>query len=136
MDCQTLGSGNLRDAVRLPKGEDINEWLAVNIADLSNQVCMLYGMLDTICTSSSCPKMSVQGHEYDFQDSQKQTLHTTAPMYISYLLTGIQEQLDDETIFPSQLGKPFPADFISICEGIMCQLFRVFAHVYHAHLNE
>lgn len=26
----TLGSGNLREAVRLPVGEDLNEWLAVN----------------------------------------------------------------------------------------------------------
>ena len=26
----TLGSGNLREAVRLPPGEDANEWLAVN----------------------------------------------------------------------------------------------------------
>lgn len=27
---QTLGSGNLRLAVHLPEGEDLNEWLAVN----------------------------------------------------------------------------------------------------------
>ncbi|KAL4606800.1 hypothetical protein ACB092_09G129800 [Castanea dentata] len=26
----TLGSGNLREAVKLPIGEDLNEWLAVN----------------------------------------------------------------------------------------------------------
>lgn len=26
----TLGSGNLREAVKLPTGEDLNEWLAVN----------------------------------------------------------------------------------------------------------
>lgn len=26
----TLGSGNLREAVKLPPGEDLNEWLAVN----------------------------------------------------------------------------------------------------------
>ena len=26
----TLGSGNMRSAVVLPKGEDLNEWLAVN----------------------------------------------------------------------------------------------------------
>jgi hypothetical protein len=26
----TLGSGNLREVVRLPVGEDLNEWLAVN----------------------------------------------------------------------------------------------------------
>ena len=28
----TLGSGNLRLAVALPEGEDLNEWLAVNSA--------------------------------------------------------------------------------------------------------
>lgn len=27
---ETLGSGSLRKAVRLPEGEDVNEWLAVN----------------------------------------------------------------------------------------------------------
>jgi len=27
---QTLGSGNLRMAVALPEGEDLNEWVAVN----------------------------------------------------------------------------------------------------------
>lgn len=26
----TLGSGNLRLAVQLPEGEDLNEWIAVN----------------------------------------------------------------------------------------------------------
>ena len=26
----TLGSGNLREAIKLPIGEDLNEWLAVN----------------------------------------------------------------------------------------------------------
>ena len=30
----TLGSGNLRLAVTLPEGEDLNEWLAVNCVDL------------------------------------------------------------------------------------------------------
>lgn len=39
----TLGSGNLRLAVRLPEGEDINEWIAVNIVDFFNQINMLYG---------------------------------------------------------------------------------------------
>jgi len=31
----TLGSGNLREAVRLPIGEDLNEWLAVNSKSFS-----------------------------------------------------------------------------------------------------
>lgn len=25
-----MGSGNLRNAVQLPEGEDVNEWIAVN----------------------------------------------------------------------------------------------------------
>ena len=32
----TLGSGNLRIAVALPEGEDLNEWLAVNSKSPSN----------------------------------------------------------------------------------------------------
>ncbi|KAH6598783.1 hypothetical protein BASA61_002794 [Batrachochytrium salamandrivorans] len=31
----TLGSGNLKLAVELPQGEDLNEWLAVNTVDFS-----------------------------------------------------------------------------------------------------
>lgn len=27
----TLGTGSIEDAVRLPAGEDLNEWLAVNV---------------------------------------------------------------------------------------------------------
>ena len=29
----TLGSGNLKLAVQLPEGEDLNEWIAVNSED-------------------------------------------------------------------------------------------------------
>jgi MOB kinase activator 1 len=33
----TLGSGSLRKAVKLPEGEDLNEWLAVNGKDLNTE---------------------------------------------------------------------------------------------------
>jgi MOB kinase activator 1 len=36
----TLGSGNLRLAVMLPEGEDINEWVAVNSKFLLNLICL------------------------------------------------------------------------------------------------
>ena len=40
----TLGSGNLRLAVMLPEGEDLNEWVAVNSMDfsLSHTFLMLF----------------------------------------------------------------------------------------------
>ena len=34
----TLGAGNLHDAVTLPEGEDLNEWLAVNVVDFFNEM--------------------------------------------------------------------------------------------------
>lgn len=35
----TLGSGNLKLAVTLPEGEDLNEWLAVNSAFVKRRFC-------------------------------------------------------------------------------------------------
>jgi MOB kinase activator 1 len=54
----TLGSGNLKQAVALPDGEDLNEWIAVNTVDFFNQINMLYGTITEFCTSESCPVMS------------------------------------------------------------------------------
>ena len=34
----TLGSGSLRKAVKLPEGEDVNEWLAVNGKRISSLI--------------------------------------------------------------------------------------------------
>ena len=54
----TLGSGNIREAVRLPPGEDLCEWLAVNTVDFYNALSVLYGTLEEFCTKQSCPVMT------------------------------------------------------------------------------
>lgn len=54
----TLGSGNLRNAVQLPEGEDPNEWIAVNTVDFFNQINMLYGTITEFCTEDTCCIMS------------------------------------------------------------------------------
>lgn len=70
----TLGSGDLRQAVQLPAGEELNEWLAVNTVvstlhqtaqikltpteqpqDFFNQVNLLYGSITVFCTATTCP---------------------------------------------------------------------------------
>lgn len=70
----TLGSGSLRKAVKLPEGEDENEWLAVNgtfqfwkrsvitanhgtVVDFYNQINLLYGAITEFCSPQSCPEM-------------------------------------------------------------------------------
>ena len=66
----TLGSGNIMEAVKLPPGEDLKEWLAVNTVDFYNAVSVLYATLSEFCTDRTCEIMSagskvcVHGRDY------------------------------------------------------------------------
>ncbi|XP_029025470.1 MOB kinase activator 1B isoform X1 [Betta splendens] len=156
----TLGSGNLRMAVMLPEGEDLNEWVAVNInrskwtspsdgkpklavcpwesVDFFNQINMLYGTITDFCTEESCPVMSAgPKYEYHWADgtSIKKPIKCSAPKYIDYLMTWVQDQLDDETLFPSKIGVPFRRNFMAVAKTILKRLFRVYAHIYHQHFD-
>jgi len=46
----TLGSGNLRQAVTLPEGEDLNEWVAVNseLANLLDNYYLVFHHVSTV----------------------------------------------------------------------------------------
>lgn len=76
-------------------------------------------------------------------------------------MTWVQDQLDDETLFPSKIGGcscvaqdgpswlshaliparpcvpgvPFPKNFMSVAKTILKRLFRVYAHIYHQHFD-
>lgn len=45
-------------------------------------------------------------YEYHWADGTtvKKPIKCSAPKYIDYLMTWVQEQLDDENIFPSKIG--------------------------------
>jgi len=134
----TLGSGNLRLAVKLPEGEDLNEWVAVNTVDFFNQINMLYGTITEFCTLETCPLMSAgPKYEYHWADgaSVKKPIKCSAPEYIDFLMTWVQTQLDDEALFPSRIGVPFPKNFLTVVKTILKRLFRVYAHIYHSHFN-
>ncbi|MQL70822.1 hypothetical protein Taro_003098 [Colocasia esculenta] len=135
----TLGSGNLREAVRLPPGEDMNEWLAVNTVDFFNQVNLLYGTLTEFCTPDNCPTMTAgPKYEYRWADGVqiKKPIEVSAPKYVEYLMDWIEVQLDDESIFPQKLGTPFPPNFKEVVKTIFKRLFRVYAHIYHSHFQK
>ncbi|KAH7816535.1 putative MOB kinase activator 1A [Monocercomonoides exilis] len=135
----TLGSGNLREAVALPEGEDLNEWLAVNTFDFFNQINMLYGTITEFCTNETCPVMSAgPTHEYRWADGVKikKPVKLSAPEYVDALMTWVQSQLDDETLFPSKIGVPFPRNFQDVVKNIFKRLFRVYAHIYHCHFEK
>jgi MOB kinase activator 1 len=139
----TLGSGNIEIAVELPEGEDLNEWLAVNTIEFYNDsksisklVNLLYGMLVEFCTKESCPVMSAgPKYEYLWADGTnvKTPLKVSASEYIEYLMTWVENQLNNETIFPSQVGVNFPKNFLELIKKIFQRLFRVYAHIYYTH---
>lgn len=125
---------------------------------------MLYGTITEFCTEESCPIMSAgPKYEYHWADGHtvKKPIKCSAPKYIDYLMTWVQDQLDDETLFPSKIGiyiifctlflsiflktnplilffagVPFPKNFLSIAKTILKRLFRVYAHIYHQHFSE
>eukprot|EP00742_Colponemidia_sp_Colp-10_P002196 GILJ01002346.1.p1 GENE.GILJ01002346.1~~GILJ01002346.1.p1 ORF type:complete len:244 (+),score=35.04 GILJ01002346.1:77-733(+) len=132
----TLGSGNLIQAVALPRGEDVNEWLAVNTVDFFNEVNLLYGTINEFCTAESCPVMSA-GPKYEYLWADGTTIKTpikvSAPEYIEFLMSWVESQLNNEMIFPCEIGVPFPKSFQSTIKVIFKRLFRVYAHIYHSH---
>ncbi|KAJ5753412.1 uncharacterized protein N7511_007565 [Penicillium nucicola] len=153
----TLGSGSLRKAVKLPEGEDLNEWLAVNsqffavalvwldgvanvivslVVDFYNQINLLYGSITEFCSPQTCPEMKATDEfEYLWQDSEnfKRPTKMSAPDYIEHLMAWVQSNVDNEQMFPSRIGVPFPKTFPSLLRQIFKRLYRVYAHIYCHH---
>lgn len=136
----TLGSeGVLNQAVKLPRGEDVNEWMALHCVDFYNQINMLYGAITEFCSPQCCPRM-IATNEYEYLWSFQKNeppVSIPAPQYVEALMRWCQEQFDDEAIFPAKVGGTFPNKFIEkYVIPMLRRLFRVYAHIYCHHFNE
>jgi MOB kinase activator 1 len=135
----SLGAGDLRAAVKVPDGYEVNDWISVNVVDLFNQVNLIYGSMCDDCTARSCPVMCASPkYEYLWADNDrhKTPVKVSAPRYIELLMDWVDRQLSDEAIFPTIPGNKFPENFRSVVKTIMRRLFRVYAHICHSHLDE
>lgn len=144
---QTLGSDNaLIQAVKLPKDEDLNEWLAVHVVDFYNQVNMLYGTITEFCSPQTCPRMiATEEYEYLWQETNasstgsmalKKPVSLPACEYVENLMNWIQNFFDNDNIFPSKIGAPFPQQFPSLVKTIFKRVLRIYAHIYCHHFHE
>jgi len=135
----TLVNGSLKKIVELPKYVDQNEWLAVNTFDFFNYINQFYGVIADFCTTKDCPIMSAgSNYEYTWTDNQKKNVKFAAPKYVDFVMTRIQNLLNDESVFPTKSapGCEFPKDFINILRSIYKQLFRILAHIYWSHYDK
>lgn len=111
----------------------------MNTVDFFNEISLLYGTVTEFCTPSSCPVMSAgPSYEYLWADGirVKKPIKVSAPEYVDLLMSWVETQLNDENIFPLQLGTPFPKNFKQIVMAIFKRLFRVYAHIYHSHFQK
>ncbi|KAF6755826.1 Mob1/phocein [Ephemerocybe angulata] len=120
----------------LPKYVDIMEWVAVNVFDFYTNLNEFYGVITDVCTQQSCTTMSAGPTlSYTWINQDRKSVHLPAPTYIDYVMTWVQNLLDDENTFPTKSGQDFPPSFPSTIKHVYRQLLRVFAHIYHAHFH-
>jgi len=134
----TLGSGSMKSAVQLPKGEDLKEWIAVNTVDFFNEINLLYGTISEFCTKEKCPVMSAgDAVNYLWRDGVKvkKPIEVSAPEYVDLLMTWSESQLNNEEIFPVTFGAEYPKNFMSVVKQLYKRFFRVYAHIYHSHFS-
>ncbi|KAF1741031.1 hypothetical protein MXB_1041 [Myxobolus squamalis] len=80
---------------------------------------------------------SYEQYEYMWADStKKKPVQLPAPEYVDTLMNWINEQINDESIFPSTLGVPFPKVFKQVGNNIIKRMFRVYAHIYWHHSDD
>ncbi|GAA6021036.1 hypothetical protein JCM8202_003822 [Rhodotorula sphaerocarpa] len=129
-----LVKGNFKTIVALPKYVDVNEWVAVNLVDLFNNLNLYYSVVTEFCTVESNPTMSAgPGMDYTWIDASRKRVKLPAPQYIDYVLTWVEGLIKDEAVFPTKAGREFSPNFPSVARHIYTQLLRIFAHLYHAH---
>lgn len=58
-----------------------------------------------------------------------------ASQYIDYVLAWINNRINEEQLFPTKAGMAFSPQFLPTVKAIYKQMFRVFAHIYHAHFE-
>ncbi|XP_004371837.2 MOB kinase activator 3C isoform X2 [Trichechus manatus latirostris] len=135
----SLKSGlDLRSVVRLPPGESIHDWIAVHVVDFFNRINLIYGTMAERCSETSCPVMAGgPRYEYRWQDERqyRRPAKLSAPRYMALLMDWIEGLINDEDVFPTRVGVPFPKNFQQVCTKILTRLFRVFVHVYIHHFD-
>ncbi|KAG8835284.1 Maintenance of ploidy protein mob2 [Serendipita sp. 399] len=133
----SLVKGSFKTLVALPKYLDVMEWVAVNMFDFYNNINTFYEAILERCNHKNCPTMTAGDQlVYTWIDNNNKHVKLPASTYIDYVFTWIQALLEDQSIFPTKAGLPFPPSFPATCKHMYRQLLRVFAHMYQAHFQD
>lgn len=132
-----LVKGSFKTIVQLPKYVDQNEWIAQNIFELYNNLNQFYGVIADSIKPELFPTMNAGPNtDYLWVDSNGKNVQLPANQYIEYVLSWISNKINDQVLFPTKSGVPFPANFQKVVKNIVRQMFRIFAHMYYNHFDK
>lgn len=78
------------------------------------------------------------GFEYRWADPRTKSspISCSGPQYINYVLNWVEDEINNETLFPTSSFAPFPKNFLQAIKVIYTRIFRVFAIVYSYHFQK
>ncbi|KAJ1439656.1 MOB1, Mps One binder kinase activator-like 1B [Ochromonadaceae sp. CCMP2298] len=135
---KTLGSGDIRTAVKLPSGEDLTEWVAANTVDFYNELSLIWGIVVEIAAEGGAPPVAARegfppGFEYRWSGGSNSAAVCSGPQYVGHVMGWIDQEINKPSLFPTDAATPFPKTFLTQVKVIFTRLFRVFAIVYCHH---
>eukprot|EP01031_Cornospumella_fuschlensis_P028418 gene28418-34309_t len=135
---KTLGSGDLLGAVKLPEGEDYNEWLAANVFDFFNEVNLIWDIVTEIGIEPLSPGAGFPpGFEYRWADSRSKTpITVSGPEYVQHVVTWVEQEINNPALFPTSAMIPFPKNFLQSVKQIFTRIFRIYAIIYSHHFSK
>ncbi len=134
----TLGSACLVEEVKCPPGVDESEWLASKIVEIFDELNLLAGCIQHLCTCKTCPKMTA-GANFEWLWSASANVEPVclpAPEYFKTCLVWADDKINDTQLFPIDPHVAFPAAFKKNVSVLFKRFFRLYAHVYYHHFQE
>ncbi|KAJ1131792.1 hypothetical protein NDU88_010125 [Pleurodeles waltl] len=121
--------------VALPKGVNVDEWLASNASAFYNHVSLLYGAISEYCTMPNCPTMTAWNTQFQWTDEKGRKRKCSAPQYADYAATIVQKLLTDEALVPTKHCQEFPKTFRPAIQKVFRLLFHLLGHIYASHFK-
>ncbi|XP_001339864.2 MOB kinase activator 2 [Danio rerio] len=121
----------------LPHGVDQQEWIATNTVSFFQHTTLFFSALSEYCSTTVCPAAKSPANTlYEWTDEHGKKMKCSAPVYIDYALSYIQELLTDERVFPTKVGSSFPPGFMFLVQKVFVMLFRTLAHLFSVHYQD
>jgi MOB kinase activator 1 len=124
-------------SIQLPMFTSQDDWVALKLFDVLNEVHVLCLSCQEFCTEATCPRMRAGScSDYNWITDEGYAEQVSAPVYMHKLCNWAHELINNRHVFPiSPIGE-YPDDFMLEVKLIFKRIFRVYAHIYLEHFNE